>query len=331
MDRRRFLLTAAGVAAAPLAAGAQQAGKVWRIGTLSGRSPGADSAALIGTVRDALKQLGYVEARNVVFEDRFAEGHVDRFPQLAEELVRLKVDVIVAHGTAQALAARNATRTIPIVGVVLAGPVEAGLLASLSRPGGNVTGLTMDTSPDQAAKPLEFITALTPRQQRITIVFNSAYPGLPLFVDQMVAAGPHLHVKTDLLTIERPSDVETLLRSLREGHRRALLIVVDPVIAPHVQQITAIAMSRSLPLIYVGGAVQQFAASGALMGYGPDVVDLLRRAAVVVDRILKGSRPADIPVEQPTKFNLAINLKTAKALSLTIPPSLLARADHIIE
>lgn len=199
-------VVAVALLAAPHAAELQQAGKVYRIGTLSGRSAGADSTPLISTVREELKRLGYIEGRNVVFEDRFAQGHVDRFPQLAEDLVRLKVDVIIAHGTAQALAASKATRSIPIVGVLLTAPVESGLVSSLSRPAGNVTGLTLEASLEQAAKPVEFIGALTPRRQKIAVLFNSRYPGKSLFVDQVGRAGSTLGLRIDLLRTERPED-----------------------------------------------------------------------------------------------------------------------------
>jgi putative ABC transport system substrate-binding protein len=330
MNRRAFVTGLGAVLAAPLAAEAQQAGKVYRIGTLSGRSPGADSAPLISTVRDELKKLGYVEARNVAYEDRFAEGSVERFPQLAEDLVRKNVDVIIAHGTAQALAARNASQSIPIVGVLLIAPVENGLLMSLSRPGGNVTGLTLEASPEQAAKPLEFIATLRPRRERMAVLFNAAYPGLRLFVDHIIAVAPRFDLKPDLLRIGQASDVDVTLRAIREDHH-VVLVLVDPLAAANAQRITNEATNKRLPAIYVGGPVPQLAAGGALLGYGPDPFDLLRRSAAFVDRILKGAKPSDLPVEQPTKFDLVINLKTAKALGLTIPQSLLLRADQLIE
>jgi putative ABC transport system substrate-binding protein len=262
------VLLASTLALEPVTAEAQQREKVYRIGSLSGRSVGADSAPIITTVREEFRKLGYVEGRNVLFEDRFAEGHLDRLPQLAEDLVRHNVDVIIAYGTPHALAARKASQSIPIVGVLLSTPVESGLVSSLSRPGGNVTGLTLEASAEQVAKPLELIAALPLRKQTAAVLFNSGYPGISVFVDHIVAAGPKLNLGTDLLKIVGPADLASALQSLRAEQHGALLAMMDSVLVQHAQRITDAASSKKIPVVFVGGSVQRLAAGGVLR-FGP--------------------------------------------------------------
>ena len=325
MDRRRFLLTSlAGAVAAPLAAGAQQAGKVYRIGLLSPTSQGLG----VEGFREGLRALGYVEGRTIVVEHRSAEGRFDRLPELAAELVRIRVDVIVAVVTQAALAAKNATKTIPIVMLAVGDPVGAGLVTSLAQPGGNVTGTSFQNV-EVAGKSLEFLKSVMPKLRVVTVLWN---PANPVFQGQMVketeTAARSLGIQLRMLAARDAKEIERAFATMTGERTEALTVLPDPVFSAHLARIAALAVNGHLPSIC---AFREYADAGGLMGYSANFTERGRRTAVYVDKILKGAKPGDLPVEQPTKFDLVINLKTAKTLGLTIPPSLLQRADQVIE
>jgi putative ABC transport system substrate-binding protein len=327
MNRRAFIGTVAGsLLAAPLAAEAQLPGKSPRVGFLSIFSP-LDVPRWREGLTKGLRDLGYTEGHDIAIEYRHAEGHLERLPSLAAELVRLKMDVIVAETTPASLAAKRATTTIPIVMTIVGDPVGSGLIASLGRPGGNITGLSLQLS-DATAKRLQLLREVLPMVSRVAILWNSASPVTPPQLREVEAAAPALGMALESLAVRAPEDFE---RAFQEATRRrtgALLVLDDFLVTRHIRQIGALAAKSRLPAI---AALVEFAEAGGLVSYGPDYPDLSRRAAIYVDKILKGAKPADLPVEQPTKFELVINLKTAKALGLTIPPSLLQRADQVIE
>ncbi len=283
--------------ASPLAVRAQPAGKVYRVGFL-GNSTAALEANLVGPFREGLRDLGYVEGRNVQIEYRWADGKYERFPELVAELVALKVDVIVTAGTPAALAVKRATVTIPLVMVAVGDPVGTGLVASLARPGGSMTGLT-SIAPDLEGKRLELLREAVPKLSRVSVLWN---PANPFHV---------LDPAFDAIVKERPG---------------AFIVLADRIFLHNRSRIVDFAARQRLPAVY---AYRELVEAGGLMSFGPNYADMHRRAATFVDKILKGARPADLPVEQPTKFELLINLKTAKALGLVISPSLLARADEV--
>jgi putative ABC transport system substrate-binding protein len=305
--------------AAPLAADAQPAGKVPRIGVVIGGIP------LLGFV-EGLRDLGYVDGRNIVIEYRAFEGRAERFPEIIAEFVRLKVDVIISSSTPAVKAAKEATSTIPIVMAGLNDPVGAGLVASLSRPGGNVTGLT-NIITELSAKRLELLKETVPGVARVAVLWNSNHPGQPLAFKQTQVAAQALGVTALSVEVRRREDFESAFRRLAKERPGALLVLPDPVTMFHRKLITDFDAKNRLPAMY---AAREWADAGGLMSYGTNFAEVFRRAATYVDKILKGAKPADLPVEQPTKFELAINLKTAKVLGLTIPPSVLARADRVI-
>ena len=329
MTRRAFLGTlASALLAAPLAAGAQ-ATKAPRVGYLyagSRSSPGAQRR--LDIFRQGLRDLGYVESPNIVIEYRGAEGRYDRLPDLAAELVRLKVDVIVAVPTAAAVAAKNATATIPIVMVGAASPVELGLIASLARPGGNVTGLSYSVSVETFGKELELLKEIVPEVRRVAILTNPANPVHALAISNVKVAARSLGVQLQLLEARGLNEFDGAFAAMAKERVGALLIVADSMFLLHAARLADLAARSRLPAAY---GYRDSVEAGGLMAYGPSLPDLWRRAAGYVDKILKGARPADLPVEQPTKFELVINLKTGKALGLTIPPSLLLRADEVIQ
>ena len=328
MDRRRFLLTSlAGTLTAPLAAGAQQAGKSWRVGLLS---PGSASAAgsRLAAFKHGLRELGYVEGQNLAIEYRWAEGNEDRLSALAADLVRLKVDVVVTQGTLATLAARRATTTTPIVFAVATDPVGAGLVASLTRPGGTVTGLATMGS-DVTAKRLELLREAVPGLTRIAILWNPKNPSSRSELRETEAGARALGMQVQSVEARDVRQLDLAFAAMTRERAGALIVLSDSTLFGQRTQIAELAAKNRLPGI---AWTPEFVESGnLLMTYGPNVSAMYRRAAAYVVKIFNGAAPATLPVEQPTTFELLINLKTAKTLGLTIPPSLLARADQVIE
>jgi putative ABC transport system substrate-binding protein len=322
MDRRRFLLTSlAGAFAVPIGAGAQQGGHVNRIGFLR---VGPPPAAWIEGFRQGLRELSYVEGQNIMLEFGLAQS-AEQLPDMAAKLVRLKVDVIVASGTPSVLPAKNATRTIPIVFVAAIDPVAAGVTASLARPGGNVTGVTAMHA-DLIAKRLGLLRELLPKLSRFAVLARATSPATAQYVKEAELAAQTLGVRLHVVPVNGPGDLAGALRAIQGGS--ALVVADDAVFTAHRIQIAELALKHRLPTTY---GFSEMVEAGGLMAYGPHYGDMYRRAAIQVHKVLQGAKPAELPVEQPVRFELAINLKTAKALGLTIPPSLLQRADQVIE
>ena len=311
---------------APLAAEAQSAGKVYRIGILETRST-AMNAANLDAFRQGLRELGYVEGQNFVIEYRSADGRPERFPGLATELVRLKVDLIVTRGTPAVLAAKNATGSIPIVMATSADPTGFAIVSSLARPGGNVTGLST-IAVELAGKRLELLKEAIPRIARIAQLANMSSPVSVSQWRQIEVAARSLGLEPQLLDVRAPEDLARAFDTAIKQRADAVLVVNDTLTQTNVRRIVDLSAKHRLPSIFTS---REFVDAGGLMAYGPNFTDLYRRAATYVDKILKGAKPGDLPVEQPTKFELVINLKTAKALGLTIPQSVLQRADQLIE
>ncbi len=328
MNRRTFLCgLTLGTLSVPLATEAQQTRKTFRIGYLIS-GPSLPQDPLPRVFVPAMRDLGYAEGDNLVIEIRRADNKPERLPALAAELVRLNVDVIVTRGDGEVRAAKQATNTIPIVMAPSGDPVRAGYVASLARPGGNVTGLSW-VSPDLSAKLLEVLKDTVPNLSRIAVLWNAANPMKVLDFNETQRAAQTLGLTVYSIEMKAPSDLEAAFAAITRTRPDALLMLVDEVLALGMYpRIADFAVKQRLPSII---GEPRYAAAGGLMAYGPSVVDMLRRAASYVDKILKGTKPADLPVEQPAKFELVINMKTAKALGLTIPQSLLVRADEIIE
>jgi len=306
-----------------LPAEAQQAGKVYRIGALRIDSVSGESANL-EAFRQGLRELGYVEGKNIIIEYRYAEGKLDRLPELAAELVRLKIDVILAAGTQTTTAAKQATATIPIVAAGTGDLVGTGLVASLARPGGNVTGSTR-MSTDLSGKRLELLTETIPKASRIAVLFHGTDDRRDLAETE--TAAPHFSVKIQPVEIRNPNEFQSAYTAMARQRADALIILMGAFTSVHRTQLLDLAAKNRLPSMCEASV---WTNSGCLMSYGPDQPHLYRRAAYFVDKILKGAKPADLPVEQPTKFELIFNLKTAKQINLTIPPNVLARADRVI-
>ena len=305
---------------------ARQAGKVARIGVLW-QGSSTSGPHIREAFRQGLRDLGYVEGQNVVIEYRYAEGKAERLPDLAAELLRLKVDVIVAGGTLAPLAAKHATGTIPIVMSAAGDPVGTGLVPSLAKPGGNVTGLS-NFSADLTAKRLQLLKEILPGVSRVAVLWNAANPIAALLMRETEAAARALGLQVQSLEVRGPDEFENALPAAVSGGAGALFVVDDPLVFIARLRIADFAARNRLPMTAI---YREFAEAGGLMTFGANLADLNRRAAIYVDKILKGAKPADLPVEQPTKFDLVINLKTAKALGLTIPQSLLVRADEVIQ
>ena len=325
IDRRTFLAgTGAVLLAAPLAAEAQQAGKVYRIGWMIGSSIPA-SAHLIDSFKEGMRELGWVEGKNIEYEIRTADGNPERFPAFAAELVRLKVDLILAPTAGAARAAKEATNTIPIVFVVTSRPAESGLVASLARPGGNITGLSlMDT--DVLTKQLQILKEAVPKASRVSVLQSRV--DLRPVLQELEAVAPSLGLQVQGITARSLDDFDVAFATMTRGHSDALLVTSDYLFFLHRRRLAELTATARLPAMF---SAAEYVKDGCLMSYAPSFLFHHRRAAVYVDKILKGAKPADLPVEQPTKFELVINLKTAKALGLTIPPSLLGRADEVIQ
>jgi ABC-type uncharacterized transport system substrate-binding protein len=305
---------------------AQQSKKVPRIGFLSGASSSALSAR-IEAFRQGLRELGYVEGKNIVIEWRYAEGKVDRVPALVAELVRLKVDVIVSAGPAPTRSAKQATVTIPIVMAFDEDPVGSGFVASLARPGGNITGLSA-LSPEISGKQLELLKEIVPKLSRVAVVGNVTLPGHPQALREINVTADELRVQIQYLEVRDPTDIETAFRATGKVHHDAVLVLSTPVVLSQRRQVADLAVRSRLPAIYNR---PEYVEDGGLVFYGVSYTDLFRRAATYVDKILKGAKPADLPIEQPKKFEFVINLKAAKQIGLTIPPNVLARADRVIK
>jgi putative tryptophan/tyrosine transport system substrate-binding protein len=328
VDRRRFVMTSlAGALAAPLAAGAQQSvGMIPRIGILDAGSPAPYREALWDIFRQALRDKGYVEGRNIAFDFRWASNQVGRLGEFAGELARAKADVIVTAGTPAGLAAKESAAATPVVLVIAGDPVRTGLAASLSRPGGNVTGLTT-LSTELSVKRLELLRELLPDFSRLGVLWDNN-PAFALAVQDTEQAAWAMNISVHATVVRTLRELETAVITLSRLRVPALEIMPGRIFLDQRQRMADLAARQRLATIY---GQREYVDAGGLMSYGSRLEDLFRRAAAYVDRILKGAKPADLPIEQPTKFELVINLKTAKALGLTIPPSLLARADQVIE
>jgi putative tryptophan/tyrosine transport system substrate-binding protein len=305
---------------------AQQAKKIPRIGFFIGSSPAA-IAARIEAFRQGLRDLGYVEGKNIVIEWRYAEGKLDRLPALAAELVRLKIDIIGTGSPATTRAAKEATVTIPIVMAQDTDPVANGFVASLARPGGNITGLST-LAPELSGKQLELLKETVPRLSRMAVLGNSTLPGNAQALKEMELAAGAFKVQLQYVDVLDLKDIETAFRAVSKGRADAVLVLGNPIFLSQRIQITDLAVKSRLPAIYER---PEYVDDGGLMTYGVNINELYRRAATYVDKILKGAKPADLPVEQPKKFELIINLKAAKQIGLTIPPEVLARATRLIK
>jgi len=309
-----------------VSAHAQQPTKIPRIGLLFTATPSA-AAARIEAFRQGLRELGYVEGKNILIEQRYAEGPLNHMNELAAELVRLKVDVIVTIGPAATRPAKEATHAIPIVMGVDDDPVGNGFVASLARPGGNITGLA-SLAPEIGGKQLELLKEIVPRLSRVAVLGTSTQPGNAQSLREAEVAAQALAVKLQYLDVLSPKDIEPVFRTASNGRAEAVLVVRAYVFFSHRKQIVDLAAKRQLPAMYY---TTEYVEEGGLMTYGVSITDLFRRAATYVDKILKGAKPAELPIEQPTKFELVVNLKTAKRIGLTIPPNVLARADKVIK
>ena len=336
MNRRAFISsTTFGMLAGPLAAAAQQTGpaqqtgKVYRVGHLAASTPSAENTRLLAAFHGELRERGWVEGRNIAFAYRWAEGRYDRLPRLVGELAEAKVDLIVAGGTPNALAAQRASQTIPIVVVGATTPVEVGLVKTLARPGGNVTGVTIDVTPEQAAKLVELLAEM-PGVSRIAVLWSAGYPAVGQYRSALERAAVAQQRTIRFVDVLRPEDFDPAFSALRRMPADGLIVMGDQLMQTRAADIVRLAREKTLATVF-GGAGRPFVTAGGLMSLSADSARYWRQAASYADRILKGVSPADLPVEQPTKFELVINLKTAKALGLTIPRSLLLRADEVIE
>jgi len=326
MRRRELIMLLGGAAAGwPLKAWAQQTGKLPTIGFLGQSTPSAMSQWVAAFVQ-RLRELGWIEGRTVAIEYRWAEGRDERYAQIAAEFVRLKVDIIVTSGTPQVLAVKQATSVIPIIFAAAGDPVAGGLVASLARPGGNVTGLSSQTA-DLAAKRLEILREVVPGLHHLAILTNAGNRLAVLEMREVEAAADTLRLEAATLEIRRGEDIAPALEALK-GRADALYVCIDALLLTNRIRINTLALTTRLPMMT---ATRESVELGGLISYGPNFPELFRRAGDYVDKILRGAKPADIPVEQPTKFDLAINVTTARALSLAVPPTLLARADEVIE
>jgi putative ABC transport system substrate-binding protein len=327
MRRREFITLLGGAAVAwPLAARAQQAGKVYRIGILE-TIPASQNAANLDALRKGLRELGYIEGQNLSIEYSSADGFAERFPELAGELVRLKVDLIVTRGTPAAQAAKNATAAIPVVMAAIGEPLGVGVVAGLARPSGNVTGLSSFTT-ELAGKRVELVKEMMPGISGVGLLHNMGSPVVPPQWEETQATARTLGLTAELLDVRSEQDVRAAFDAALRLRVGALLVGIDGLIQSNSQIIVDLAARHRLPAVY---SSTEFVAAGGLMTYGISYPDLYFRAASFVDRIFKGAKPGDLPVQQPTKFELVINLKTAKALGLEVPPGLSARADEVVE
>jgi putative ABC transport system substrate-binding protein len=319
------ILVAVVLLAVAAIAEAQQPKKVPRIGYL-GATSRSTNPARIEAFRQGLRELGYVEGKNIVIEHRHAEGKLDRLPTLASELVRLKVDVVLTGGPAATRSAKQATATIPIVMAYDDDPIGSGFVASLARPGGNITGLAT-LAPEISGKQLELLKEIAPKLSRVAVLGNATQPGSPQALREINVAADAFGVQLQYLEIQAPKDIETAFQVASKGRADAVLLMASPITFSQRRQVVDLAVKSRLPTIY---GRPEYVEDGGLVFYGPSYTDLFRRAATYVDKILKGAKPADLPIEQPKKFEFIINLKAAKLIGLTIPPNVLVRADKVI-
>ncbi len=317
---------ALGLLTAPLAAEAQQAGKVYRIGFL-GAETSATNRHFLEAFRLGMREHGYVEGQNLTIEERWGEGRSEHFRDLITGLIRLKLDVLVTLSGPAALAAKDLTRTIPVV-FIAADPLGSGLVSSLARPAGNVTGLSITLGDEFAGKWLQLLGEAIPRLSRVAILWNPTNPAAASYLKAVQVAAQRLGITLQLQGVTDPTQLDSAFRAIATAHAQALIVFIDPLTVQYRARIVDLAAKSRLPAIY---GFREFADAGGLMAYGSNVPALCRRAAVYVDKILKGTRPGDLPVEQATQFEFVINLKTAKALGLTIPQAVLIRADQVIE
>lgn len=303
---------------------AQQAEKVYRIGLL-GLSSRSDVTAL-AALHQGLRDLGYQEGKNLVIEYRWAEGRYDRLPAFADELVRLKVDVLVTYATPGARAAKQATTTIPVVVASMGDAVALGIVSNLARPGGNITG-SQSQFPEVMGKRIEMLREAMPRLARVAVLFNPANPALPPALKVMEVTARSLAIELQLIEAASPQDFGSAFAAMAQRRSEGFVVADDPLLRSHGRAIAEAAAKRSLPSV----GEREYATDGGLLAYAVNRSEVWRRAAILIDKILKGTKPGDLPVEQPTKYDLVVNMRTAKLLGLTIPPSLLLRADQVIE
>ncbi len=327
MNRRDFVTGLGAVLAAPHAAEAQQPQKVYRVGILTNKASDPAEARVWQAFRSGLRERGWIEGQNIVIEFRAAEGNTARLPELAADLVQLKVDLIVARSSIWVQAAKEATSSIPIVFLVHADPVGTGHVMSLAKPGRNITGLAAMTT-DLAPKELELLISAVPVAKRIAVLWNPDTPSHPATLKAAEEAGRTLRVQVQAVGARTAAELEDAFAAMARARAQAVQVLGAAIFLAERQRVAELAIKHRLPTM---SNLKDFAEAGGLMSYSPNWDDLSRRGAIYVDKILKGAQPADLPVEQATQFELAINLKTAKALGLTIPPSLLARADQVIE
>jgi len=324
MRRREFIVLVSAVAAQPLTARAHQAIRPRRIGILDS---GSDASPRWAVFAEAMRGLGWIEGESFVFERRFAESQLERLPQLAAELVSLNVDVIAAESFLASLYLKQATSTVPVVMVGGGDPVAGGLITSMARPGGNVTGLSYLVSPDIGSKRIQLLKEMLPKLSRVALLWYPNPPAVTAYMHIMSAAGP-LGVEILSTEVRSIDDFKTAYEVIARQRPDALMAMTGPITFSQRKQIAEFALKNRLPSAY---PTREYVDAGGLMSYGPDINDLYRRAAGYVDKILKGAKPNDLPVEEPTKFDLVINLKTAKTIGLEIPPKLLGLADDLIE
>ena len=326
MNRREIIALVGGAAATwPLSARGQAPAKLPIIGFLGANTPAAQLASTSALVQ-RLRELGWVDGRNVAIEYRWAEGRFDRSPELIAQLIQLKADVIVTHAPLNVIAAKRATSAIPIVFAAVGDPVGIGVVASLARPGGNVTGLSLQSA-DLAGKRLELLREVVPGLRRLAILINAASPNAVLEISEVRAAMATLNLELKVLEIRKVEDIAPAIEGLK-GNTDALYVQTDPLFNTNRAAISTLALAARLPTI---SGTREYVEAGSLMSYGANFTDLFRRAGDFVDKILRGASAGDLPVQQPTKFDLIVNLKTAKALALELPPTLLVRADEVIE
>ncbi len=328
MDRRTFIgVVAAALLTFPLAIEAQQPGKVPRIGYLVQNSA-ETSQRTLAAFREGLRERGWVEGQNIVIEVRFAEGKVDQLPALVSELIRLKVDIIVTTSSATTWAAKDATRSIPIVMAASANAPGERLVTSLAHPAGNITGMTFLAGPEIAGKQLQLLKEVVPAASRVAVLTNPTNRSHAAFTRELKVAARSLATPLQVLEASSPDQFDSAFAAMTKEHATALLVLTDSMFVGQRRRVVDLAARSRLPALY---SQKEFVDDGGLISYGPNLVDMFRRAATHVDKILRGAKPGELPIEQPTKFELAINLKTAKALGITIPETLLAIADEVIQ